>query len=195
MKKTITLLLICCMLAIATVFCFAGCNTEQGTIRLIEVTHSVFYAPLYVAIDGGFFEEEGVTIELSNGGGADKCMTAVLSGQADIGFHGPEAVIYVAEEKDTDFPIMFGQLTEKDGSFLMAREPMPDFEWSDMAGKEVIGGRRGGVPAMALEHAMLLNGLTDGVNVTFPILKISVKPNPTLNPIILPPWLVPMDKA
>ena len=93
-------------------------------------------------------------------------MTAVLSGQADIGFHGPEAVIYVAEEKDSDFPIMFGQLTEKDGSFLMARQPMPDFEWSDLEGKEVIGGRRGGVPAMALEHAMLLNGLTDGVNVT-----------------------------
>lgn len=166
MKKTLTLMIICCLLAVATVFCFAGCNTEQDTIRLIEVTHSVFYAPLYVAIDGGYFEEEGIKVELSNGGGADKCMTAVLSGQADIGFHGPEAVIYVAEEKDKDYPIMFGQLTEKDGSFLMAREPMPDFKWSDMAGKEVIGGRRGGVPAMALEHAMLLNGLTDGVNVT-----------------------------
>lgn len=166
MKKLFTILLVCCLVAIACVFCFAGCNAEQGTIRLIEVTHSVFYAPLYVAIDGGYFEEEGITIELSNGGGADKCMTAVLAGQADIGFHGPEAVIYVAKEKSEDFPIIFGQLTEKDGSFLMSRDPIDDFDWSMLAGKEVIGGRRGGVPAMALEHAMELNGLTDGVNVT-----------------------------
>lgn len=166
MKKIFTLLLVCCIVAVASVFCFAGCNAEQGTIRLIEVTHSVFYAPLYVAIDGGFFEDEGISIELTNGGGADKCMTAVLAGQADIGFHGPEAVIYVAKEKSEDFPVIFGQLTEKDGSFLMSREPIENFEWSMMQGKEVIGGRRGGVPAMALEHAMLLNGLVDGVNVT-----------------------------
>ena len=137
MKKLFTLLLVLCVAAIACAFCFPGCTAEQGTIRLIEVTHSVFYAPLYAAIDGGFFENEGITIELTNGGGADKCMTAVLANQADIGFHGPEAVIYI-----------------------------DDFEWSDLEGKEVIGGRRGGVPAMALEHAMLVNGLVDGVNVT-----------------------------
>ena len=166
MKKLFTLLLVLCVAAIACAFCFPGCTAEQGTIRLIEVTHSVFYAPLYAAIDGGFFEDEGITIELTNGGGADKCMTAVLANQADIGFHGPEAVIYVAAEKSDDFPVIFGQLTEKDGSFLMAREPIDDFEWSDLKGKEVIGGRRGGVPAMALEHAMLVNGLVDGVNVT-----------------------------
>lgn len=166
MKKLFTLMLVCCLVALASVFCFAGCGAEQGTIRLIEVTHSVFYAPLYAAIDGGYFEEEGIKIELTNGGGADKCMTAVLANQADIGFHGPEAVIYVAKEKSEDFPVIFGQLTEKDGSFLMSRTPIDDFEWSMMAGKEVIGGRRGGVPAMALEHAMSLNGLTDGVNVT-----------------------------
>lgn len=137
MKKIFTLLLVCCMLTASCVFCFAGCRREQQAIRLIEVTHSVFYAPLYVAIDGGYFEDEGIEIELTNGGGADKCMTAVLSGQADIGFHGPEAVIYVAQEKEKDFPVLFGQLTEKDGSFLMSRTPAPDFEWSDLAGKEV----------------------------------------------------------
>lgn len=120
-EKLFTILLVCCLVAIACVFCFAGCNAEQGTIRLIEVTHSVFYAPLYVAIDGGYFEEEGITIELTNGGGADKCMTAVLAGQADIGFHGPEAVIYVAKEKSEDFPIIFGQLTEKTGLFNVQR--------------------------------------------------------------------------
>lgn len=166
MKKIITLMLICCILAAATVFAFAGCTQKQDTIRLIEVTHSVFYAPLYVAIDGGYFKDEGLTVELSNGGGADKCMTAVLSGQADIGFHGPEAVIYVANEKQNDHPVIFGQLTEKDGSFLMSRTPMPDFEWSDLEGAEIIGGRRGGVPAMALEHALAKNGLIDGVNIT-----------------------------
>ncbi len=166
MKKLFTLLLVLCIAAIACAFGFAGCTAEQGTIRLIEVTHSVFYAPLYAAIDGGFFEDEGIKIELTNGGGADKCMTAVLASQADIGFHGPEAVIYVAAEKSDDFPVIFGQLTEKDGSFLMSREPVETFEWSMLEGKEVIGGRRGGVPAMALEHAMLKNGLVDGVNVT-----------------------------
>lgn len=166
MKKIITLMLICCVLAISLVFGFAGCNSEQNSIRLIEVTHSVFYAPLYVAIEGGYFKDEGIEIELTNGGGADKCMTAVLAGQADIGFHGPEAVIYVAGEKDSDIPVLFGQLTEKDGSFLMSRTPIENFEWKDLEGAEIIGGRRGGVPAMALEYALKQNNLINGQNVT-----------------------------
>ena len=120
--------------------CGAGGSSDKNLTPLVlnEVAHSIFYAPQYAAIELGYFEEEGIKVELSNGGGADKCMTAVLSGQADIGVHGPEAVIYVAVEKDQDYPIMFGQLTEKDGSFLMASAPMPDFKWTDMAGTRTI---------------------------------------------------------
>lgn len=167
MKKIICITL---MLALTTVACLGvlgGCEKDDpDTIELIEVTHSVFYAPLYVALDGGYFEEEGLTIELTNGGGADKCMTSVIAGQSDIGLMGPEAAIYIYNEGRSDYPVIFGQLTKKDGSFLMARTQMPDFEWSDIAGKEVIGGRKGGVPAMALEYAIKKAGLTDGKDYT-----------------------------
>ena len=164
MKKLIICALIACLCVCCA--CFAACEKDDGVIRLTEVTHSVFYAPLYVAMEGGYFEEEGITIELSNGGGADSCMTALLAGQADIGLHGPEACIYVAAQGRDDHPIVFAQLTKKDGSFLVGRTQMTDFEWSDLAESEVMGGRVGGAPATTLEYLFEQNGLYDGRNIT-----------------------------
>jgi len=147
---------------------FTGCErTEKAlTVRLNEVTHSIFYAPMYVAINLGFFEEEGITIELTNGQGADKVMTAVLSGQSDIGFAGAEAAIYVYNEGREDYCKIIAQLTKRDGSFLVGREPDPDFTWEKVRGKEIIGGRKGGMPEMVLEYILKNNGLTPGVDVT-----------------------------
>ena len=167
MKKIIPIVLVVAILTVACAGIMCGCQPkDENTVKLIEVTHSVFYAPLYVAIDGGYFEEEGIKIELSNGGGADKCMTSIISGQSDIGLMGPEAAIYIYNEGRNDFPLIFAQLTKKDGSFLMARNPDDNFSWSSIEGKEVIGGRKGGVPAMALEYGIKKAGLQDGVNYT-----------------------------
>lgn len=163
MKKLICVILLIC----SSLTCFVACGEKKdNVIRLNEVTHSVFYAPLYVAIGEGYFEEEGLEIELTNGGGADKSMTALISGQADIGLMGPEAAIYIYNEGRRDYPVIFGQLTRKDGSFIVAREEMPNFVWSDMANKEILGGRRGGAPAMALEYALKKNNLVDKTNIT-----------------------------
>ncbi|NLX76690.1 MAG: ABC transporter substrate-binding protein [Clostridiaceae bacterium] len=143
-----------------------GCGTkEYKEITLNEVTHSIFYTPQYVAINKGFFEEQGLKITLVNGAGADKVMTAVLSGQADIGFSGPEACIYVYNEGKEDYAMVFAQLTKRDGSFLVARKPMPDFEWEDVRGKFIIGGRKGGVPLMTLEYVLKQNNLVPGRDV------------------------------
>ncbi len=146
-----------------------GCtkSEESQKIRLSEVTHSVFYAPQYVAINQGFFEEEGIEIELTNGQGADKVMTAVISGAVEIGFAGPEAAIYVYNEGKEDYAEVFAQLTQKDGSFLVGREPASEFEWSDLKGSTVLPGRKGGVPYMTLEHVLKSKGLVPGVDLTF----------------------------
>lgn len=167
MKKIISIVLVVAILTVVCAGVMCGCTPkDDNTIKLIEVTHSVFYAPLYVAIDGGYFEEEGLKIELSNGGGADKCMTSIISGQSDIGLMGPEAAIYIYNEGRSDFPIIFAQLTKKDGSFLMARSADDNFTWDKIAGKEVIGGRKGGVPAMALEYGIKKAGLVKGETYT-----------------------------
>lgn len=134
-------------------------STNLKTIRLNEVVRSVFYAPMYVAINEGFFEEEGLAIDLSTGQGADKTMQQLLSGNVDIGFLGPEQVVYIYNQGREDYPVVFGQLTQRDGSFLVGREEEENFDWSSLKGKEIIGGRPGGIPEMALEYVLKQNGL------------------------------------
>ncbi|MTI69726.1 MAG: ABC transporter substrate-binding protein [Firmicutes bacterium] len=152
-------------LLIVTMF-LSGCKTnELKTVRLVEVTHSVFYAPQYVAITQGFFKEEGIEIELTNGKGADKSMTAVLSDQADIGFMGPEASVYVYNQGKEDYAVNFAQLTQKDGSFLVGREKDPDFTFDKLKGKTIIGGRKGGMPEMTLEYVLKKHDLMPGKDV------------------------------
>lgn len=118
-------------------------KTQLVSVTLNEVAHSIFYAPMYVAIEEGYFEEEGIELNLVTGFGADKTMTAVLSGEADIGFMGSEASIYTYNEGANDYVVNFAQLTQRAGNFLVAREDAPDFAWSDLIGKDVLGGRKG----------------------------------------------------
>ena len=129
------------------------------TIQVNEVTRSVFYAPQYVAISKGFFAEEGLNIELTTGQGADKVMTAVISGQSDIGFAGPEASIYVYNEGRANYAQVFAQMTQRDGSFLVSRDKTDNFSWQDLKGKTVIPGRKGGVPYLTFEYVLKQNGL------------------------------------
>ncbi|MEA4966016.1 MAG: ABC transporter substrate-binding protein [Oscillospiraceae bacterium] len=163
MKKVLSL----CLAGFLLLAVLSGCAASEKTktVRLNEVTHSVFYAPQYVAMSQGFFEEEGLAIELTNGGGADKVMTAVLTDQSDIGLAGPEASIYVLIEGQEDHPMVFAQLTKRDGSFLVGRADEA-FSWSNLAGKTIIGGRAGGVPEMTLEYVMKQNGVVPGVDAT-----------------------------
>ena len=155
---------LCGVLAALMLVALCACGKQEtATVRLSEVTHSVFYAPQYVALEQGFFADEGLNIELTNGGGADKVMTAVLTGQADIGLAGPEACIYVYNQGKDDYPVVFGQLTKRDGSFLVGRADVP-FSWELLRGKTVIGGRAGGVPEMTLEYVMRQNGVVPGTD-------------------------------
>lgn len=145
---------------------FTGCSKQELTkIRLNEVVHSIFYAPQYVAINKGFFKDQGIEIELTTGQGADKTMTALVSGQADIGFAGPEAAIYVYTQGKEDYAVVFAQLTQRDGSFLVGRKDEPDFKWENMKGKTIIGGRPGGVPQMTLEYILKQHGVISGTDV------------------------------
>lgn len=164
MKKMGVILLAVLML-ISLILCSCGKATNEK-VTLSEVTRSVFYAPQYAAINQGFFEEEGITLELSNGQGADKVMTAVISGQVDIGFSGPEACVYVYNEGKEDYAVVFAQLTKRDGSFLVGREPEPDFEWENLKDKYIIGGRKGGVPEMTLEYVLRKHKLDPNVDLT-----------------------------
>ena len=151
-----------CLLAVYMVLpAMAGCSQPQETtaVRLSEVTHSVFYAPQYVAIEEGYFEEEGLDLTLVTGFGADKVLTALISGEADIGFMGAEASIYACQEGATDPAVNFAQLTQRAGNFLVAREEMPDFKWEDLKGKKVLGGRKGGMPEMVFEYILKKNGI------------------------------------
>ena len=132
---------------------------ESAKVILNEVAHSIFYAPMYVAIEEGYFEEEGIELELVTGFGADKTMTAVISGSADIGFMGSEASIYTYNEGANDYVVNFAQLTQRAGNFLVAREEMPDFTWEDIKGKNVLGGRKGGMPEMVFEYILKENGI------------------------------------
>lgn len=128
-------------------------------VTLNEVAHSIFYAPQYVAIEEGYFKDEGLDLALVTGFGADKTMTAVISGEADIGFMGAEASVYAYQEGATDPVVNFAQLTQRAGNFLVAREKMPDFKWEDLKDKKVLGGRKGGMPEMVFEYILRKNGL------------------------------------
>lgn len=128
-------------------------------ITLNEVAHSIFYAPQYVAIEEGYFKDEGLDMTLITGFGADKTMTAVISGEADIGFMGAEASIYAYQEGATDPVVNFAQLTQRAGNFLVAREEIPDFKWEDLKGRKVLGGRKAGMPEMVFEYILKKNGL------------------------------------
>lgn len=158
-----------CLLLCLSLAMLGGCQkTENGAdrVRLCEVTHSVFYAPQYAAINLGFFEEENIDLELSNGEGADKVMSALLSDGVDIGFAGPEAAIYVYNEGKEDYAQVFAQLTQRDGSFLLAREPDDSFTWDKLRGKTILPGRKGGVPYMTLEYTLRQKGIDPATDVT-----------------------------
>ena len=136
-------------------------STEEKLtkVTLNEVAHSIFYAPQYVAIEEGYFTEEGLDLTLVTGFGADKTMTAVISGEADIGFMGAEASVYAYQEGATDPVVNFAQLTQRAGNFLVAREEIPDFKWEDLKGEKVLGGRKGGMPEMVFEYILKKNGI------------------------------------
>lgn len=147
------------------VFAIVSCGNKEDDsskgqkIVLNEVAHSIFYAPMYVAIEQGYFEEEGIEIELVTGFGADKTMTAVLTGEADIGFMGSESTIYTYIGGAQDYVINFAQLTQRAGNFLVSREPIENFTWDMLKGQEVLGGRAGGMPQMVFEYILKKNGM------------------------------------
>ena len=158
-KKCVSVLMLFVLLTIGML---TGCgNSTSGLtkVRLMEVAHSIFYAPMYVALEEGYFKEEGLDVELKNGNGADKVMTAMIAGEADIGFMGPEATIYVYNEGNTDYAVNFAQLTQRAGNFLVGRTDSGNFSWQDLKGKTVIGGRAGGMPQMVFEYILKMNGM------------------------------------
>lgn len=168
-KKISTLLAVATSLALSVTGCTKAASsdaTDKDMTKLTvgEVTHSIFYAPQYAAITQGFFDEEGIEIDLINTQGADKTMAALLSGEVDIGLMGPEASIYVYNKGNDNYAVNFAQLTQKDGSFLVSREKNDNFSFDQLKGKEVLGGRKGGVPEMTLEYVLKKNNLTLGTN-------------------------------
>lgn len=145
MKKILSLALAASLVTLSLV----GCQKESSDltpVTLNEVAHSIFYAPQYAAIELGYFEEEGIDLTLVNGAGADKVMTALVSGDADIGFMGSEASIYTYAGGEKDYAVNFAQLTQRAGNFLVGRKPEADFKWENLVGTKVLGGRAGGMP-------------------------------------------------
>ena len=166
MKKITALLL---SLITALSLTLSGCSGAQSDltpVTLSEVAHSIFYAPQYAAIELGYFEEEGIDLTVVNSGGADKVMTSLISGDAQIGFMGSEASIYVYAEGAEDYVINFAQLTQRAGNFLVSRQPIENFDWSDLAGSLVLGGRKGGMPQMVFEYILKKNGLDPAADLT-----------------------------
>lgn len=145
----------------ATVFAAKAVESKEELtkVTLNEVAHSIFYAPQYMAIEEGYFAEEGIDLALVTGFGADKTMTAVISDEADIGFMGAEASIYAYQEGATDPIVNFAQLTQRAGNFLVARKEMPNFTWDDLRDKRVLGGRKGGMPEMVFEYILKNHGI------------------------------------
>ena len=167
-KKILAILLAAVMIipAVAGCGCVGNTNEEDGAVAgkttkvvLNEVAHSLFYAPMYVAIEKGYFKEQGIDLERVTGFGADKTMTAVLSGEADIGFMGPETTVYACNEGATDLVVNFAQLTQRAGNFLVSRTNEKNFDWNSLRGKSVLGGRPGGMPEMILEYILKQKGI------------------------------------
>lgn len=161
MKKilfSLILVLLICFLVFAMFF-KNGKKDDLVSIKVAEVTHSIFYAPQYLADALGYFEDEGLDVDIILTSGADKVTTAVLSGDVEIGFCGSEATIYVYNNGEKDYLINFAGLTKKDGSFLVGRKKVEDFKINDLKGKHIIAGRKAGMPAMTLEYAINKNGL------------------------------------
>lgn len=162
MKKIISILLAGALTAAALTGCAKSpSGGASGTTPLVlnEVAHSIFYAPQYAAIELGYFEDEGIDLTLVNGAGADKVMTALISGDAQIGFMGSEASIYVYQEGSQDYAVNFAQLTQRAGNFLVGRQPEDNFKWENLKGKKVLGGRAGGMPQMVFEYILKKHGL------------------------------------
>ena len=155
MKKHFRFRLICSLMLILSVGLFTACGSKEATntqeltkVTLNEVAHSIFYAPMYVAIENGYFMEEGIDLTLVTGFGADKTMTAILTNEADIGFMGSESTIYTYAGDTEDYVVNFAQLTQRAGNFLVSREPIDNFTWDMLIGKDVLGGRPDGMPQM-----------------------------------------------
>ncbi len=160
--KKISIILVLFVSVFSVLLCACG-KKDDNTIRLSEVTHSLFYAPLYVAQNMGYFDEEGVEIELTNAGGSDTVMSSLISNSADIGLMGPESVVYVINNGMTNAPKIFAQLTACDGSFLVGRtDEGEDFSWENLRGTHIIAGRKGGMPAMTLQYILEQHGLKPG---------------------------------
>ncbi len=170
MKRKITFVIYGIIILVAILAVFLNLNKKDTTknltkIKVAEVAHTVFYAPQYVALEKGFFEDEGLDVEYLLTPGADKVTAAVLAGDADIGFSGSEATIYVYNGGEKDYLKTFAQLTQKDGSFIVARDNIKDFKLTDLKGKTIVGGRTGGMPEMTLEWALKQAGITPGKDV------------------------------
>ncbi len=163
MKKRVFI----CVLFLIPLLFFTGCNKkeEQTTIKLAEVTRSVFYTPQYVAIEKGFFADEGLNVELQTTWGGDKTMTALLSDHADIALVGAETSIYVYAQNSRDYAINFAQLTQTDGTFLVAKDPHDSFTWDDVRSESFLGQREGGMPQMVGEYVLKQNGIDPHVDV------------------------------
>ena len=171
MKKWISVLVAAGVLAASLSGCQSSGSAGTASVTLNEVAHSIFYAPQYAAIELGYFKEEGIDLTLVNGAGADKVMTALISGDADIGFMGSEASIYVYQQGSDDYAVNFAQLTQRAGNFLVGRTPQEDFSWQDLKGKKVLGGRAGGMPShdVTWEH---IKGIYEWTSRKAPDLKV-----------------------
>ena len=172
MKKIITRIIICVIGVVLLAFIFImdkddKKNSDLTKVKVAEVAHTIFYAPQYAALANGYFEEEGLDIELILTPGADKVTSAVLSGDVNIGFCGSEASIYVYNSDNKDYIVSFAGLTKRDGAFLVSRNKIDNFKLEDLKGKYVIGGRKGGMPEMTFEYTLKENGINLDTSVDF----------------------------
>ena len=158
--KRVIAMLLCVMMIMSAFACRKDTDNSTVKITLSEVAHSIFYAPQYVSIELGYFEDESIDLNLVTGFGADKVMTALVSKEADIGFMGSESSIYVYQEGSTDYAVNFAQLTQRAGNFLVSRDNETDFIWDNLKGRTVLGGRAGGMPQMLFEYILKKNGLS-----------------------------------